>query len=111
MEGRISPHNLSGRGGYTSCGYTIYPIAFNSTAINFRIAKFRHSNLGPKCALKMGPKFALADIFQNNMGREYLLMNQSPTNELKSKVCTLGYVPSPKFFFKSEVNDSEFIGG
>ncbi len=67
-------------------------LAFNSTAINFRIAKFRRSNLGPKFALKMGPKFALADIFQNKMGRGYLLMNPK-----KSEVCTLGYIPSPKF--------------
>jgi hypothetical protein len=50
-------------------------LAFNSTAINCRIAKFRRSNLGPKFALKMGPKFALTDIFQNKMGHRYLLMN------------------------------------
>ncbi len=75
-------------------------LAFNSTAIIFRIAKFRRSNLGPKFALKMGPKFALkmgpkfalTDIFQDKMGRGYLLMNLK-----KSEVCTLGYVPSLKF--------------
>ncbi len=51
-------------------------LAFNSTAINFRIAKFRlaqtRSDLGPMFALKMGPKFAQMDIFQNKMGRGYL---------------------------------------
>ncbi len=57
-----------------------------------QIAKFRRSNLGLKFALKMGPKFALTDIFQNNMGRGYL-----PMNPKKSEVCPLGYVPSPKF--------------
>jgi hypothetical protein len=67
-------------------------LAFNSNPINFRTAKFKHSNLGPKFALKMGPKFALTDIFQNKIGRGYLLMNLK-----KSEVCTLGYVPSPNF--------------
>ncbi len=38
-------------------------LAFNSNVMNFRIAKFRHSNLGPKFAFKMGPKYALTDIF------------------------------------------------
>ncbi len=50
-------------------------LAFNSTAIYFRIVKFRRSNLGPKFALKMGLKFKLTDIFQNKIGRGYLLMN------------------------------------
>ncbi len=49
--------------------------------------------MGPKFALKMGPKFVLTDIFHNKMGRGYLLMNPK-----KSEVCTLGYVPSPMFF-------------
>jgi hypothetical protein len=80
-------------------------LAFNSTAINFRIAKFRRPNLGPKFAFKMGPKFALTDIFQNKMGCGYLQMNRK----------------SPKFahwdaypvrsFRRSEVNDSELNGG
>ncbi len=60
-------------------------LAFNSAAINFRIAEFRHSNLGPKFALKMGPKFALTDIFQNKMGRGYPQMNNnSPKKKVRS---------------------------
>jgi hypothetical protein len=83
----------------------ITQLAFTSTAINFRIAKFRRSNLGPKFALKMGLKFAPTDIFQNKMGRWYLLMSRK----------------SPKFehwdtypvrsFHQSEVYDYEFIVG
>jgi hypothetical protein len=53
-----------------------YQLAFNSNDVHFRIAKFKRSNLGPKFALKMGPKFALTDIFRNKMGRGYLLMNR-----------------------------------
>ncbi len=80
-------------------------LAFNSTAINFKIAKFKRSNLGPKFALKMGPKFVPMDIFQNKMGRGCLLIN--PKNP---KFAHWDTYPD-RSFRQSEVNDSEFIGG